>query len=118
VIFKIVQSTDWLVAEREGRFEGSAHDKLDGFMHFSTARQLAETLSRHYAGMDDLLLLAVDETKLGSDVRWENSASRGERFPHLYRALDVSAVQWKHPLARDAEGRHIIPAMARVLRAP
>lgn len=112
MIFKIVQTADWLVAEREGRFEGSAHDKHDGFMHFSTAKQLAETLSRHYAGMGDLLLLAVDESKLNSDLKWEFSTSRGERFPHLYGALNTSALKWKHRLARDAEGTHIIPAMA------
>lgn len=116
MIFKIVQSTAWLVAEREGRFEGSAHDTRDGFIHFSTAPQLAETLARHYAGMDDLLLLAVDEADLGSDLKWEISPSRGERFPHLYGALNASKVKWKHRLARDAQGSHIIPTMA--LTAP
>jgi uncharacterized protein (DUF952 family) len=112
VIFKIVPCADWLAAEREGRFEGSEHDRRDGFLHFSTASQLTETLARHYAEMDDLWLLAVDETNLGSDLKWEFSNSRSERFPHLYGALNTSAVKWKHRLARDAQGRHIIPAMA------
>jgi len=112
VIFKIVPGADWLAAEREGYFEGSEHDRRDGFIHFSTASQLAETLARHYAAMDDLWLLAVDETNLGPVLRWEISTSRGQRFPHLYGALETSAVKWKHRLARDAQGRHIIPTMA------
>ena len=100
------------MAEREGRFEGSAHDRQDGFLHFSTAAQLAETLARHYAGTDELLLLAVDETELGPALKWEISVSRGERFPHLYGALCVSAVKWKYLLVRDEQGRHVVPAMA------
>lgn len=112
MIFKIVRSSDWFATERDGRFEGSAQDAQDGYIHFSTATQLAETLARHYAAMDDLLLLAVDEAELGPSLRWEVSQSRGERFPHLYGALNVTAVKWKHQLARDAQGRHIIPSMA------
>ena len=112
MIFKLVPSAEWLEAEREGRFKGSAHDKHDGFMHFSTAAQLSETLARHYEGRDDLLLLAVDETNLRSNLKWEMSESRGERFPHLYGPLNISAVKWKHQLVRDAQGHHMIPAIA------
>ena len=112
MIFKIVPCADWLAAEHKGRFEGSEHDRRDGFLHFSAASQLAETLGRHYAEMDDLWLLAVDETSLGCDLKWEFSTSCGERFPHLHGALCTSAVKWKHRLTRDAQGRHIIPTMA------
>jgi uncharacterized protein (DUF952 family) len=58
------------------------------------------------------LLIAVDEAELGPVLRWESSASRGENFPHLYGPLIVSAVRWKHRLARDAQGRHVVPAIA------
>ena len=112
MIFKLVHAADWVLAERDGRFEGSTHDRQDGFLHFSTASQLVETLARYYAGTDDLLLIAVDEVELGPVLTWESSASRGENFPHLYGPLLVSAVRWKHRLARDAEGQHVVPAIA------
>ncbi|MGZ5938712.1 MAG: DUF952 domain-containing protein [Rhizomicrobium sp.] len=112
MIFKIAQTADWAGAERTGRFAGSAHDQADGFIHFSTASQLAETLARYYSGVDGLLLIAVDESELGSLLKWESSPSRGEDFPHLYGPLLLSAVKWTHPLLRDAQGRAVIPEIA------
>ena len=87
-IFKIVPRVEW---ERAGEtYEGSAHDRADGFLHFSTRPQLAETLRRYYAGQNDLMLVAVDAGVLGAALRWEHSPSRGEDFPHLYGPLPRS----------------------------
>jgi uncharacterized protein (DUF952 family) len=112
-IYKIAMAADWAQAERTGRFDGSAHDKADGFIHFSTGPQLAETLRLYYAGQDGLLLVAVDDAQLGPALKWEHAPSRGEDFPHLYGTLPLSAVTWIEPLARDAEGRFVIPGAAR-----
>lgn len=106
-IFKIVPRAEW--AEITDAYEGSAHDRADGFMHFSTAAQLPDTLRRHYAGQDDLLLVAVDPVKLGRLLTWEHSPSRGEDFPHLYGVLLTSAVLWVKPVSKDAQGKFILP---------
>lgn len=107
MIFKIVPRAEW---ESAGDlYEGSAHDRADGFLHFSTAAQLAETLRRHYADQDDLLLVAVDAGMLGAALRWELSSSRGEDFPHLFAPLPRGAVRWTKPLARGANGEFILP---------
>jgi len=112
VIFKVAHAEEWRAAERAGRYAGSPRDRADGFIHFSTATQLAETLRRYYAGATDLLLIAVDERALGDALKWEHAPSRGEDFPHLYAPLLLSAVKWTAPIARDARGTAIIPAMA------
>jgi uncharacterized protein (DUF952 family) len=111
LIYKIATTADWQAAERTGRFEGSSHDKADGFIHFSTATQLKETLALYYAGVNDILLIAVDAAKLSASLKWEHAPSRGEDFPHLYAALPLSAVQWTHALTRDAQGSAVIPDM-------
>ena len=72
------------MGSRKRRLSGSAHDRADGFLHFSTAAQLPETLRLYYAGQDDLMLVAVDAAALGAALKWEHSTSRGEDFPHLY----------------------------------
>ena len=36
-IYKILARADWLAAQAAGRFEGSAVDAADGYIHFSTA---------------------------------------------------------------------------------
>jgi len=112
MIFKIATAADWAAAERAGRFDGSAHDKADGFIHFSTASQLAETLRLYYAGQDGLLLIAVDDSVMGPALKWEHAPSRGEDFPHLFAPLPLSAVRWARPIGRDAQGTAVIPSLA------
>jgi uncharacterized protein (DUF952 family) len=112
VIFKIAHAADWQAAERSGTYVGSQKDCADGFIHFSTAAQLAETLRRYYADASDLLLIAVEQADLGAALKWERAPSRGEDFPHLYAPLPLSAVKWTALIARDGQGIAIVPPMA------
>jgi uncharacterized protein (DUF952 family) len=57
--------------------------------------------------VDDLLLIAVEEKTLGTALRWEHAASRGEDFPHLYGPLPLAAVTWVRPLARRPDGSFV-----------
>ena len=107
LIFKIVPRTEW--ESGSGDYHGSAHDRADGFLHFSTAAQLPETLQRYYAGQDDLMLVAVDATALGAALKWEFSQSRGEDFPHLYASLSCDAMKWARPLVRNTDGTFDLP---------
>jgi len=109
LIFKIVPRAEW--QSSSGDYEGSAHDRADGFLHFSTASQLPETLRLYYAGQDDLMLVAVDAGALGAALKWEHAPSRGEDFPHLYAALSCDAIKWARPIARDASGHFVLPAL-------
>jgi len=109
LIFKIVPRAEWEAAG--AAYHGSAHDKADGFLHFSTAPQLAETLRLYYAGQDDLLLIAVEADRLGAALTWEHAPSRGEDFPHLFAPLPRAAVLWTRPLARGADGAFILPGL-------
>ena len=107
LIYKILSRTEW---ENMGEhYPGSADDKRDGFIHFSTHAQLAGTLDRHYAGKTDLMLLAVNAAALGPALKWELAPKRGEEFPHLYAPLPKSAVLRAQALDRDANGQLLIP---------
>jgi uncharacterized protein (DUF952 family) len=106
LIFKIVPRAEW--ESESGDYHGSAHDRADGFLHFSTASQLPETLRLYYAGRDDLMLVAVDAGALGAALKWEHSQSRDEDFPHLYAALSCDAIKWARPIAKDAEGNFVL----------
>jgi uncharacterized protein (DUF952 family) len=48
--YKILAAAEWRAAVAEGRYEGSAVDLADGYIHMSTGEQLVETARRHYAG--------------------------------------------------------------------
>jgi uncharacterized protein (DUF952 family) len=110
-IYKICERAQWQAAAAEVAFRGSAVDERDGFIHFSTAAQLAETASKHFAQKSDLMLIAVDGDALGLSLKWERSRG-GALFPHLYAALPLSAVRWARPLADEAGGRRAIPELA------
>jgi uncharacterized protein (DUF952 family) len=105
VVYKIVPATLWRAAEQQGLFQGAGVDLADGFIHFSDAAQVEETASRHFAGQDDLLLVAVDAAQLGPALKWERSRG-GDLFPHLYGALPQEAVLRVDPLPMAAGGRH------------
>jgi uncharacterized protein (DUF952 family) len=109
LIFKIVPRAEWMTSS--GDYDGSAHDKADGFLHFSTAEQLAETLRLYYAGQDDLILVAVTADACGDALKWERSPSRDQSFPHLYGPLTCDAMKWARPIAKDATGRFVLPKM-------
>lgn len=108
MIYKVCSRQSWEEACRIGHYAGSADDVRDGFIHFSTAGQLAETLRRHFSGQDGLVLLTVDPHPLGEALRWEPSRG-GALFPHLYGVLPVRQVVHVQPLRLIAGGRHVLP---------
>jgi uncharacterized protein (DUF952 family) len=109
-IYKICERKAWRTAEADGAFRGSDVDLRDGFIHFSTAAQVAGTAAKHFAGQPGLVLVAVDGDALGPALKWQRS--RGDDlFPHLYAALPLSAVRWARPLPDEIDGRRVLPEL-------
>jgi uncharacterized protein (DUF952 family) len=109
-IYKISPASAWREAERQGVYRGSEHDKRDGFIHFSTASQVAETARKHFFGQTGLFLIAVDADALGDALRWEPSRN-DELFPHLYGELDLGAVTAILDLRARSDGYHDVPEL-------
>jgi uncharacterized protein (DUF952 family) len=107
MIYKIFRTPEWEAFESSGHSAGAPVDLADGFIHFSTAEQATETAAKHFAGEDDLKLVAVPVDRLGTDLRWEPSRG-GALFPHLYRDLDATDVIWTKPLPLGPDG-HLFP---------
>ena len=101
--FKVVDASEWAAAQLSGGYEGSAVDLADGYIHLSTADQLVETVRKHYAGRQDLLLLTVDLNGLGRTLVWEPSRG-GALFPHIYGPLPVAAVTATRAFSVGADG--------------
>ncbi len=101
-IYKILVRAEWTQAKAVGVLAGSAVDLADGFIHFSTAAQAAETARRHFAGQADLVVLEIEADDLGEALVWEPSRG-GDLFPHLYGALATDKVLavTPAPLAQD-----------------
>jgi uncharacterized protein (DUF952 family) len=105
LIYKLLSAAAWHDAEASGSFTGAPIDLADGYIHFSTATQIAETAAKHFSGQRGLVLVAIDPQTLGPALKWEVSRG-GALFPHLYASLATADALWAKPLPLDAEGRH------------
>ena len=110
LIFKILTSEQWRQAEAEGVFRGAPIDLKDGYIHFSTAGQVQGTADKHFAGMSDLVLAAVDASG------WATSSSMRFRaampcFRIFMTFSNFAAVKWVKPMPLGNDGRHELPDM-------
>lgn len=108
LIFKILRTDEWQTLRTAGETTGAPIDVADGYIHLSTAGQVAETAAKHFAGVDGLFLLALETDSLDDTLKWEVSRG-GAEFPHLYRKLTMNDVVWAQPLPL-VDGAHEFPA--------
>lgn len=109
LIYKIFRIEEWAELDAEGETLGAPVDLADGFIHFSTAEQVAETAAKHFAGVDGLFLAKLDSDALGDALKWEPSRG-GALFPHLYRALKRDEVLSVDPMLLGPHG-HDLPGL-------
>lgn len=107
LIYKILTAEQWVSFDATGSFAGAQIDIADGYIHTSTATQAQETADKHFAGVEGLMLAAMDSTLFGDDLVWEVSRG-GEDFPHIYnRPLKRGDVIWVRPMPL-LDGRHVL----------
>ncbi|MGB0960270.1 MAG: DUF952 domain-containing protein [Halocynthiibacter sp.] len=107
LIYKIFRASEWQQFQSDEVTHGAPVDIADGFVHFSTAIQAAETAAKHFAGETGLMLLAFEADEMGADLKWEISRG-GASFPHLYRSLKLDEMKWVQPLPFET-GAHQFP---------
>ncbi len=109
-LYKLLSRAQWEEFRKLGTFCGADIDLKDGFIHFSYADQVKETAERHFSGMDDLVLIAVDAARVAPALRDEVSR-HGMLFPHLYGPLSIADVVWDSVLERRADGSLVFPPL-------
>lgn len=107
--YKVLTAEQFARMKADGVFQGAPVDLADGYIHMSTRAQAAETVAKHFAGQDRLVMLMIDLAPFGETVKWEASRG-GALFPHLYGALPMSAVAGKVVLRIGDDGAHVFPA--------
>ena len=111
LVYKILRAPEWADFDAAGETQGAPVDLADGYIHFSTAAQAADTAAKHFAGEDGLWIVAVDAEALGEALKWEPSRG-GQLFPHLYGLLRREAVAWAVPLPLGSSGHCFPEAMS------
>jgi uncharacterized protein (DUF952 family) len=101
-VYKIIGRPAWMSAQAAGTFLGAEIDLKDGYIHLSTAAQASETAHRHFAGVEDLVLVAFEAERL-EGLKWEPSRD-GDLFPHVYGPLDPALALEVTPIPLNAAG--------------
>ena len=110
MIYHMCPAEAWSEAVAAGRYDGTADDRRDGFLHFSTRDQIAESARRHRAGQQGLVLIAVESASLDGRLRWERSRG-GALFPHLYGPLFPHEAMSVAALPLGPDGEHVFPPL-------
>tara|TARA_B100001029_G_C14811701_1_gene312740 strand:- start:151 stop:513 length:363 start_codon:yes stop_codon:yes gene_type:complete len=102
-VYKVLTQDEWEKASMDG-YINTALDAMDGFVHFSLAKQLALTIRSYFDQYETLVLLQVETDKLCDRLVFEESGSneRDGKFPHLYGKLDTRDIYKKWNLERNA----------------
>ena len=109
IAYKVLTADQLHTLEHEGSFAGAPVDLADGYIHLSTADQLAGTIDKHFAGQSGLQLVAVDLEALADKVKWEESRG-GALFPHIYDApITLDVVVAYSPLEYEPDGSLRLP---------
>ena len=99
-VYKICTEAEWQSGEI---LRGSAHDRRDGFIHFSTAEQVPGTLAKYFASERDLVLLRAVTRDLRDRLRWEPSpAASSSRSSTASSSAGSSGASATCPRARTA----------------
>jgi anti-anti-sigma factor len=99
--FHIALAADWAAAQSAGEYTMSTRGRTlaeEGFIHCSFADQVDATAARFYADVDDAVVLRIDPRRLTARVEVEDLYGTGERFPHVYGPIPVTAVVDAQPL--------------------
>lgn len=105
LIYHITTAAAWEQAQAAGQYRAASLE-TEGFIHASTAEQVAATGNRFYHGLAGLVLLEIDTALVQPEVRFEPATVNGvvQQFPHIYGPLNASAVTRALAFAPDAQG--------------
>lgn len=107
-IFHIALANEWSKALENGAYTAGSLE-TEGFIHFSTGRQLLRTANKFYHGNHNVVLLLIDPKLLAAELRYE-PIEDGQEFPHLYGALNLDAVTDVLAFTPESDGDFVWPA--------
>jgi uncharacterized protein (DUF952 family) len=90
-IYHITTKERWADALAKGQYEADTLAS-EGYMHCSTADQVAGVLDRYYQGHTGLVKLKIQKDKVERPLVFELAGSINELFPHIHGPLNLDAV--------------------------
>lgn len=104
LLFHITTREEWKEYQSNSNYKPETFDE-QGFIPCSSGDQLEETANRLFSDKDKILLLVIDVSTLGENIKYEMDEETGEKFPHIYGPLNTSAVIDKIDILAEKNGR-------------
>jgi uncharacterized protein (DUF952 family) len=90
MIYHITTQVHWNELSHHHAYAPPAFAR-EKFIHCCDAHQVEGVLSRYFKGVDNLLMLHLDETKLKAPLQYEPGTNH-ELFPHVYGEINKDAI--------------------------
>ena len=103
-VYKILSIEEWNKAQKSG-FINTNLDIKDGFIHFSTASQLATSLELYFSNHQEVILLLPNMKKIKANLKYESTKPDSKRngfFAHLYSDLSAEDIAKSWLIKREA----------------
>jgi uncharacterized protein (DUF952 family) len=91
MIYHIVTSQYWAKFKSASEYVSETFE-TEKFIHCSRKEQIAGVLERFFTGVNDLLLVEIEESKLTSALRYEAVPDSDETFPHIFGPINHEAI--------------------------
>ena len=103
-VYKILSIEEWDKAQKSGLINTNL-DIKDGFIHFSTASQLATSLELYFSNHQEVILLLPNMKTIGANLKYESTKPGSKRngfFAHLYSDLATEDIAKSWLIKREA----------------
>lgn len=89
------------------KFFGKNDLEKFGFIHCSTVEYFWRVAPNFKDVKEPLVLICIDENKLTSQIKYEDSDNFGRYYPHVYGEVNTDSVIQVLPFLRDDNGDYI-----------
>ncbi len=113
MIFHITTTETWEQAKKNNEYKTTSLEK-EGFIHCSTQSQIITIANTFYRDYEQLIVLEINPDKLLAEIKWESpvhpnpnidhNINDGEKFPHIYGVINLSAVEKIIYLCKNDQG--------------
>jgi len=109
IILHTLKKSDW-EKYRNNRTYGRFSLDQCGFIHCSAVKEVVDVANSHFSGMEAVVLLCIDPSKVTAQIKWEDLDNCGTKFPHIYGELNLDAVVEVIDFPTGDDGTFILPS--------
>ncbi len=90
MVYHLITPKEWETAKNQPSYAAESL-ALEGFIHCSTAVQVAKTANNYFKNQSEMLVLHIKEDNL-ADATLKYEANSYDAFPHIYGRIVREAV--------------------------